>query len=511
MAVVSLACVVAPTPTPAPEPRGGDGEFRVAYLPEPTTLNPDLKVDDGTFAISQNIYNKLVTLDANYQVIPDLAQTWTVSADGLAYTFTLAPGARWHDGQPCTAADVKWTLETITAKGYASADVTKRITAIEAPNDTTVVLRLQEPWSPMLSNLAWYGTFILPKHVFGDADWATHAATNAPVGTGPFRVVEWQRGERMVLEANKSYFRRGPFVDRVVYVFPKAAAQGGDMLAAGEVDYTVARPTNERIKQFQATSGIVVRSYPNPSRYFFGFNLTRKPLDDVRVRRALNAAIDRDTLIERALGGYGDPGMGMYTPAVAWAYNQHAIAPDFDRQEAGRLLDEAGLRPGPDGVRLRLQAMVPNLSPFSELAAEARAQLREVGVDLGIESVPAADAQRRMQTTRDFDVALNNGSHGPDPDNLAVRFGSSSRLGFTGYSSAEFDEAIAQGARLVAFEQRAPAYFRAQALLARDLPLLPLVENVQFVIYRERVSGLPQVEGRGLVTFQDYSLVRLRK
>ena len=152
-----------------------------------------------------------------------------------------------------------------------------------------------------------------------------------------------------------------------------------------------------------------------------------------------------------------------------------------------------------------------NVSPLVEIAQAVAEQLSQVGIEVTVATITPADFQIRLFESRDFDLAVTNGSWGPDPENLYTRFGSKGAYQFMGYESAEFDAAIAEGARLTKLEERARAYFHAQEVLARDLPLAPLAEYIQFQILRDNVTGLSQTEARGLVTFNDFSLVRVQR
>jgi peptide/nickel transport system substrate-binding protein len=508
--LASAGCSIGPA-SPTPEPKGGGGEFRVVMAGEPISLNPDLRADDAAFVVAQNVYNKLVTLDADYRVIPDLARAWEVSADGLTYTFRLATGVLWHDGQPFTSADAKWTLQAIADSKGVAASTAAMIASIDTPDAATLVVKLKDTWAPFIPNLAWYGTFILPRHLYEGADWTQNPANQKPVGTGPFKFVEWLKGDRVTLSANTSYFRQGPYMDKVSLLFLKdPSAAFIPLLASGEVDFSQARPAFDRLAELQRASGVKVQTFAHPARYYLGFNVRRKPFDDVRVRQALNAALNRNEIVEKALQGYGAPGVGFYTPALAWAYNAQARVPVFDTAAAERLLDEAGLPRGAAGVRLRVALLAPDLSPYKEIGQAVQSQLNAVGLTVDLQIVSTSDWTRRAYTDLDFDMALNNGSWGPDPENLALRAGSKGAGNFMGYASAEFDAAVAEGGRLVQTSDRARAYGKAQEILARDLPIAPLAEYVQILTYRANITGLPQMEARGLVTFNDFSLVRRR-
>ncbi len=511
----ALAACATPTPTPAPPPvpKGGGGEFRTALRADPTTLNPNLTIsDDGASNVGQNLFNKLVTLDADYRVVPDLAETWQVSEDGLTYTFQLAKNVLWHDGQPLTSADVKWTFEAIAKSKSGVQNAAMRVVAIETPDANTVEMKLKEVYSPFIANVAWVGFFILPKHLYDGTDWTKNPANEKPVGTGAFKFVEWVKGAHITLEANKRYFKRGPFLDRVTYrIYKDVSAVVADALLKGELDHMPVPPPNDRIPELQKSGTVQVKTFPNPGRYYMNFNLQRKPFDDLRVRQAVNMAINRSALVEKALLGFGTPGVGLYTPAVAWAYNPQARVPEYDASGAEKLLEQAGLVRQADGTRLKLTLVTVNFTPYKELAQNIQEQLRAVGITVDAVTLPAADFTKRVNTDRDFDLALLNGAHGPDPENLNLRFGTGQNTNTSGYSSAEFDAVLLEGSRKTKLEERIKSYFRAQEILARDLPLVPLVELVQFITFRDGVTGLPQTEARGFVTFQDYSLVRVKR
>jgi len=518
MLIGTLALLVAcaapsptPSPTPTPEPKGGGGEFRVVLTAEPSSLNPDLRVDDSAFNACQNFYNKLVTLDADYRVIPDLATRWDGSPDGLTYTFYLAKNVKWHDGQPFTSADVKWTLENIARDKVFAQDLANRITAIETPDTTTVVMRLKEPMASFIPSLAWYGTFILPQHIFEAGDWTKNPANEKPVGTGPFKFVEWVKGDHITATANKDYFKRGPFVDQVTWRFPKIAPLGPDLVVKGDADYTQATPPRERVAELQKTPGVLVKTYASTNRYYLAINVRRKPLDDVRVRQAINMALDRSAVLSRAFAGLGTPGIGMYTPGIPWAYNSNAQVPAFNLVGAEKLLDDAGVKRSADNIRFKPVLVAVNSSPFKETAQIVQEQLRIVGIESNLVLLATADVDKRTYQDKDFDLWVNDGTFGPDPENLCARFCSTGSSAPTGYASAEFDAAMVDGARQANVADRANAYFRAQAILARDLPLAPLVDTAVIVQSRDNVTGLAYNEARGLVTFQDYSLVRVKK
>ena len=417
----------------------------------------------------------------------------------------------WHDGRPFGSADVAWTLRALRSEKAFAGDLAARIAAVETPDATTVVVHLAEPWAPFLTTLAWYGTYILPRHLHAGAPFGEAAADRAPVGTGPFRLAAWEPG-RIVLAANRRYFRPGPHLERLVYqVLAEPEAASAAPVLRGEIDYLPLRPQPDLMRALRREPELVLDSRPSDARYYAGFNLRRPPFGDLRVRRAVNMALDREALVERVLAGYGAPAYGFYTPAVAWAYNERARVPAFDPPAAAALLDAAGLRPGPDGVRFSATLVCPDAAPYKGLAREMTRQLAAVGIGIVVEALAADRYLDRLLRRRDFDLGLMGGSHGPDPANLEIRFGAHGKQQFMGHADPALDRLLAHGARQTDLALRARAYHQAQAILAHTLPAAPLAEAVGIVAYRRGLAGLPQGEARGLVAGGDFSLVRWRR
>src|SRR5215210_3063359 len=177
--------------------KGGGGVFRVLLPAEPQELDPNSIRDEVSLMMAPNLYSRLMTLDDEARLHADLAESWDATPGGLAYTFHLRQGVRWHDGRPFEAADVRWTLEHLARRPSLAAEALRRIAAVETPDEHTVILRLCEPWAPFLATLAGRGAFILPRP--GRGSRPRSGGREVPVGTGPFRLLEWEPGRRIVL------------------------------------------------------------------------------------------------------------------------------------------------------------------------------------------------------------------------------------------------------------------------------------------------------------------------
>lgn len=490
-------------------PKSG-GTFIVAYPGDPISFNPNAKIDDFGYGIGQSLFNKLVTLDSDYQVIPDLATSWEISDGGKTYTFALRQGVKWHDGEPFTSADVKWTFETILAqKGNAYTNL-KVIDSIETPNDHTVVLKLQEPSSPLLGFLAWIGTFIMPEHVYAGSDWLTNPANEEPIGTGPFKFVEWKKGDHVTLEANKEYFDGAPYLDKVIYQIMPDSNTAAQALLNGDVDFSYTRPPLTMLDTLKKAN-IQVDSAPAPSRYYMQINLRKEPLQKLEVRQAIAMAINRKDILEKAFQGLGSEAWGYYTPAIEWAYNKDAKAPAYDLKQAEALLDKAGYPKGPDGTRLKLDFLYFTAGQeWADLAQVVKSNLKEIGIDVQLQGLEIAAWAKKVGEEHDYDLATLAGFQGPDPDNMRNRFGTNGGIQFMGYSSPIVDQLLDEGARESDQAKRAKAYFAIQEELAKDIPVVPLVELVSLYVYRDTVHGLAiHPENKGKLTTYNFAKVWL--
>ncbi|MCL6552077.1 MAG: hypothetical protein K6W08_02995 [Firmicutes bacterium] len=222
--VLTACAVVGGLGLAAPSAVGGQarhgGALVIRAAADPGTLNGAITTASPAHTVADSIFNGLVQLDARLQPVPDLAERWTVAPDGRTYTFTLARGVRWHDGRPLTSADVKFTYEHVLLKYHARtrAGLEDVLDAVDTPDPHTVVFRFKRPFGALLQRADVTEAPILPRHVYQGADVLQHPANAAPVGTGPFRFKEWQRGAQVTLVKNEAYFKRGvPMVDPLVF------------------------------------------------------------------------------------------------------------------------------------------------------------------------------------------------------------------------------------------------------------------------------------------------------
>jgi peptide/nickel transport system substrate-binding protein len=487
---------------PPRDVKGGDGGLRLSLPGEPRTLNPNLvPFDEFTLLVTQNIFSRLVTRASDGTVLPELAERWTESADGRTYTFYLRPGVRFHDGTPLTSEDVRATFARIGES--SNTEVAQRVAGVDAPDATTVNVHLKVPWAAFIPSIASFGASILPAHVYGSTPWKDNPANRKPIGSGPFKFKAWEPGRRIVLEKNTAFFGQGPYVDELEYVITPTPAEGVQLLVSGRVDLMVGRPPAAMVRELTHTSGLRVSMAPSDGRTYLAFNVRRAAFSDLRMRRAVNLALDRQALIGDVMGGLGMPAFGFYTPAVAWAYNGAARVPTYDPIEAIRLVRT--LHPPP--VTL-IYVGSPGAAP-TPVSAEVARQLTAVGMRVTAVPVPAQQFVDYLRAGEGFDMVVLSGFQGPDPDTMTARFGSTGSMQMMGYSNAELDRVLARGGAVADPAARASAYYRAQEILAADLPIAPLFETIRIAVYRDGLRGLPDDDARGLVADNAFNLVRM--
>ena len=219
------------------QPKYGD-TFIVGMSSDPATLNGAISGSVNDKTVASNIFSMLFRLDYKMNPVPDLAEEWTISDDGLVYTFKLRDGVKWHDGTPFTSADVKFSMDEAYMKLHPRTDnFNSFIESVETPDDKTVVFKLKKPYGAFMNALA-YDVYIIPKHLYENTDIRNNPYNIKPVGTGPFIFEEWSRGSHITLKKNPDYFQKGlPYLDKLVFRIIPNAASRVLALGTGEIHY----------------------------------------------------------------------------------------------------------------------------------------------------------------------------------------------------------------------------------------------------------------------------------
>ena len=486
------------------------GTFIIASEGEPSVLAAHLSTDTSAAMIASNLFNGLISINFDFQPVPDLAEKWDVSADGLTYTFHLVKNAKWHDGKPVTAEDAAFTLNEITAKTHPRAGAWwPNVASVEARDAQTLVIRLKAPFAPFLTligNAFGMGTLIMPKHIYQNTDPKTNPANRAPVGSGPFRFSKWERGSYVELVRNSDYFKPAlPHLDRLVFRFVPDGAARLIGLEKGELDFlhSYIVPYNEvgRLAKDPKIQVIPHGLELVATNEFLFFNLRDGPLKDVRVRQAIAYAIDRGEIRSRALFGLGKVAHSPLNSSLAWAFtDRHDAYKTRDVARANALFDQAGFARKADGRRFALRLTWDAGKEVEQRAAEIiRSNLRDVGIEVTMQTFDRATYIERAFRQWDFDMGLQNFTTGPDPAIGVTRSYHTrqiQKLPFVnamGYSNKEADQLFDTEFKEPDLKKRAQMWRRLQEILMAELPVLPIFEfpvlNVASAKFVNVISG----------------------
>ncbi|MEV4276386.1 ABC transporter substrate-binding protein [Actinoplanes xinjiangensis] len=460
--------------------------FVVATSGEPDTLNPILGYGSDGASL---IFDGLVARDAGNTLVPALAaELPAVSADGRTVTAKLRTGATFHDGSPLTAADVVFTYSAVLD---SAVDSTLRsdldmLTAVTAPDTSTVVFTLKYAYAPFLQRLT---LGIVPAAALRDQDVNRAAFNQAPIGTGPYRVTSWTPGDRLVLAANESWWGGRPANSGVIVAFVADDNVRAQRARAGEFDAVELAP-----RLATAFPGFSVHKVPTADYRGVMLPMNHPVTGDAAIRRALDAAVDRQAMVTGVLGGAGDPAYGPVPPTSPFHVTTGPAPVD---------LDAAGWIAGTDGIRVRngqraeFALMYPATDSLrKELALAVTADARKAGIEVRPEGLTWEAIEPRMGQ----DALIMGWGTPYDPDFLSYKlFGSRfAGQGFFnpgGYRSAVVDRALQAGRDDADPEKRKAAYATFQRQLATDAPWVFLTYLQHTYVVRDDVAGVtPRVE-----------------
>ncbi len=375
------------------------GSLVVAQGVEPPGLDPTTATSAAIpRVVYSNVLEGLVKIDRTGQIVPALASDYKISKDGKEYTFTLKRGVKFHDGKPFGAEDVKFTFDRLMDSqktGTAHPEYYRDIDSIQIPDSYTVKIRLKNVNSMFLFNLA------RPDSVIVNQQTVDRLKT-APVGTGPFKFVEWIRGDRIILVRFEEYHRKGiPYLDKVTFKFIGDPSAQIASLRAGDIDVIAYDVSPENALLLEKDPKFKVLNGYTTTEVILSTNNSRKPFNDVRVRRAMAHAIDRNALIKAAMSGYGIP-IGSHMDPGNPYYIDLTSAYPYNPEKAKQLLAEAGY---PNGFEAVLK--VPERYAYAKRCGEIIADmLSQVGIRLKIELTEWGQWIDRVFKNADYDLTV---------------------------------------------------------------------------------------------------------
>lgn len=467
---------------------------RINTSAEPDSLDPWLSSASDTEAIFHNVFEGLCLYNEKGDLVPGLAESWEISADSTVYTFHLRQNVSFHNGQKLTSADVLYSYNSLTGLGGGEPLTGKfdMIEKLEAPDDYTFVVTLSQPSASFLYLTT---VAVLPQ--------GYTQQSVSPVGTGPFKFVEYTPSQRIVLEKNESYYggasgdepSRMAKIDRVeIYIMTDTAAVVS-ALQSGQLD--MAAMLNGDDTAALEGEFDIYHSEQNMAVGLF-MNNEKSPFNDARVRQAVCTAINRDDIISGAFDGYATKIYSNFSPIMETYYNSDLEgAYPFDTEEAKRLLAAAGFDNG-FAATLTVPANYQQLVDSAQIIAQ---QLAAVNINVNIETVEWASWIDRVYSKADYEMTIVGLSGKLDPDSILGRFETGYGKNFYNFSNAEYDSLI-EAARI---EQdntaRVDEYKRCQEILTEEAAAAFLADPHLFVACRKDLKGFTFYP----VTFYDFS------
>ena len=482
LAVVSSALVLLVGCSGKPDPR----TLVMIIESSPTNLDPRVGLDAFSERIDELLFDSLVRRDQHFNLIPWLADSWEIP-DPLTYVFRLHHGVHFHDGQPLTSRDVKWTFDSLlTGKVRSSKTSTyKWVDHIDAADDYTVVFHLKEPFASLLWNLSDGAIGIVP---YGSGeDFSLH-----PIGSGPFRYVSAQQDKEVIVDRNPQYWAAPAKVDRVDFkVIPDATTRALE-LRKQSADIAVNALTADTVLTLKKDPDLTVMQSPGTIYSYLALNLRDPILKDVRVRHAIAYAINVQPIIHYIWRDQAQPAYSVL-PAEHWAYDSNVAKYPFNPARARQILDDAGYKPV-NRVRFHITMKTSTEESTRLVAAVLQQQLREVGIALDIRTFEFgtfyADISKGAYQLHSLRWIGGN----QDPDIFEDIFDSSSfpprRHNRTFYSNSRVDALIREGRNTLDLEKRKVIYDEIQQIVAEDLPYINLWNFDNVLVHTNRVHGI---------------------
>ncbi|EKF42967.1 ABC transporter substrate binding protein [Nitratireductor indicus C115] len=472
------------------------GRANVVIQPEPPSLMMGLVQNGPTQMVAGQIYEGLLRYDQKLQPMPQLAKSWDVSEDGLTYTFHLHDNVKWHDGKPFTSADVVFSADVFLRETHARLRTSlEHVESITAPDDTTVIFKLKEPFGPFLGIFEAGTMPMVPKHIYEGTEYKSNPANNTPIGTGPFKFKEWVKGSHILLTKNEDYYEEGkPYLDEIYWhIIPDAASRAVayetgvvDILPGGSIENFDVQRVSEMENTCITDKGW---EYFGPLSWMW-LNNREGPTADKRFRQAVMYAMDRNFARDALWNGLGKVAKGPVSSSTRF-FSDEVTNYDYDPEKAKALLAEMGYK----GETVRLLPL-PYGETWQRWAEAVKQNLDEVGINVELVSTDVAGWNQKLAEW-DYDIAFTYLYQYGDPALGVARTYLSTNIAkgsqwnnVEGYDNKEVDALFDKAAVAVTAEERQKLYTEVQQKLVDDVPVAWLLELGFPTIYRCNVKDL---------------------
>lgn len=467
---------------------GGDGGGEIIFVEgigsNPPHLNMQLNTDVATTVIAYTMFDTLMTLDSDYGLHAKLATEWEVNDDATEYTLKLRDDVKWHDGEPFTSADVKFNMEEVFKLHPLGVTLANVHESIETPDDTTVVVKLTEPFAPYLEALTSHE--MLPKHIYEGTDITTNPANTAPIGTGPFKFDEFVEGSHVWVVRNDDYWGEITNIDKVIFqILPDANARVL-ALRSGEIDrLTATFLDSAQVETLRSDDSLHFSRDTLPGTMTLFFNAEEGPTADAAVRAALYQGMDRQAIADNAFYGMAEVSRGPIPAEISWAADPETDFSEqfaYDPEAAAAALDAAGYPVGADGKRFEINIRTAPFANYVATAEVIKSSLEDIGVGVNIMAEDLNVFVDQVYAQHNFNMAIMSFGSYEDPSLGVSRLyvcnpDSTAFRNPTLMCDAEVDAAFDAAAQAADRGDRAAAFADAERRIAQLLHTVPLIDD----------------------------------
>lgn len=466
------------------EPSEKRDDLNFAFIAESKELDPHKSSDTLTYIILLQVFDTLIKVEPDGSLSPALAEKWEISEDGKEILFTIRKDVKFHNGDLMTAEDVAFSLNRTIESAYTQK-ITGVMESAEVVDDSTVKLKLKHAYGPILYCISNPCVAIASKKAVEEKG---DGFGRNPVGTGPYKFVEWVSGEKIVLERFDDYFKGPAAIKDVTFKFITDTTTAAIALEKGEIDILHNPAKSDRTAQIENKN---LTYYETDSAYYYHISMNNKtgPFSDKRVREAVSYAIDREAIILGGLEGIGSP-VEVPMPPAAFGYDPEFKNNPYDPEKAKALLAEAGY---PNGFTAKFKI---NQAPmYSKPAEVIQEQLRKIGINAELELMERATYLDDVTKAFNYDISLYViTALLPDADYVCYTRLHSSMLGngnnFTVTNIPELDEALEKGRISQNPDERLAAYKEVSQIVKDEVPLIPVMTGKYAIVANKDLKGV---------------------
>jgi len=483
---------------------------------EPSNLISMIAGDSASSAISGNIFNKLIKYDKNLELAPELADKWTISDDQKTITFYLKRNLKWADGHSLTSEDVLYTWMLVTDEKTRTpyGSDYKLVDEAEAPDPYTFRIHYKKAYAPALDS--WASLQILPKHILKDEDINQTFFSRKPTGSSYYKLTQWINGEKLTLEASPSSVMGEPNINQLTSRFiPDTSSQfleliadNIDLMNINPIQFARVIPSRPDLKNKLALYKELGNSYT-----YLGFNLKHKPFNNIKVRQAINYALDKQEIIDGVLLGLGEPVASPYKPGTRWS-NKNLHPYPYDKNQALKLLHEAGFNDSnhdgileKDGKPFTFEILTNQNKQREMTAVLIQRRLKNIGIDVKIRVIEWASFVNQFIKTGDFDAVILGWSLSLDPDQYNIWHSSQQKPGqfnFIGYNNKDVDQLLEEGRTELNADKREKIYHAFSKILLKESPVIYLYAGYGLTAMNKRIKGIESPAPPAGIAYNSY-------